>query len=101
MVAPDSRYANLGESTFTAADGRVAVYLRRRLLPDPAKVQGAPAQPRPGERIDLLAARALGSVTQFYRICDASGIDDPFAVAEGSAGEVYLPAQPAVPGASG
>jgi|HubBroStandDraft_6_1064221.scaffolds.fasta_scaffold561177_2 hypothetical protein len=100
MVAPDSRYANLGESTFRAPDGRVAVYLGRRILPEPAAVQGALAATRPGERVDTLAARALGSVKQFYRICDANGIDDPFEVAEAGRTRVYLPAPPSVAGVS-
>jgi hypothetical protein len=46
---------------------------------------------RPGERVDLVAARVLGSPTQFYRICDASNVADPFDVAESGASEVSLP----------
>ncbi len=82
----------VGEATFTAPDGHVAVYLQRRLLPDPDKRARQPvAVMRPGERVDLVAARALGSPTQFYRICDASNVADPFDVAESGASEVSLP----------
>ena len=101
MVAPNSRYANLGESIFRAPDGRVAVYLQRRIVPEKTTVQGPVTAARPGERIDLLAARTTGSVTQFYRICDANGFDDPLAVAEGAVTRVHLPAPPSIPGASG
>ncbi len=101
MVAPNSRYAHVGESTFSVPDGHVAVYIRRRLLPDPEKVRGGIAATRPGERVDLVAARTVGSVTQFYRLCDANGVSDPFEVAEGGNTQVFLPGQPAIPGVTG
>jgi hypothetical protein len=91
MVTPDSRYANLGESTFRAPDGKVAVYLRRRFVPDPSAVRGSPVAAQRGERIDVFASREIGSPMQFYRICDASGLDDPFAVAESPQPRLYLP----------
>lgn len=92
MVAPNSRYANLGELTFEGSDGHTVVYLRRRFLPDPSSVQGPLTLVGPGEhRADLLAARTLGSVTQFYRLCDANGTSDPFDLADGAITQVYIP----------
>lgn len=98
MAAPNSRYANLGEATFVAPNGHVAVYLRRRILPDPERVRGPIAATQPGERADLIAARTLGSPTQFHRICDANAISDPFDVAEEPREQVYLPGQQALLG---
>jgi hypothetical protein len=95
MTAPNSRYANVGEDVFNSPEGVTVVYLRRRLLPDPAQVRGALAAMRPGERADLVAARALGNPTQFHRLCDANGLSDPFEVAEDGQKQIYLPGQQA------
>jgi hypothetical protein len=97
MAQPNSRYANVGEATFVAPEGHVVVYLRRRLLPDPERVRGTLAAVRPGERVDTIAARTLGSPTQFHRLCDANGVADPMDVAEGALTQVTLPR----PGAGG
>jgi hypothetical protein len=102
MVAPSSRYGTLGEATYTSPDGHVAVYLRRRLLPDPELARGGVTTVRPNERrADLLAARTLGSVGQFYRLCDANAIADPFDLTDESVAQVYLPRQAGMPGAPG
>jgi hypothetical protein len=101
MAPPNSRYANVGEATFTSKEGVTVVYLRRRLLPDPAVVRGGIAAVRPGERVDLIAARTLGSPTQLHRICDANGVSDPFEVAEGGETQLYLPGQTTPVGESG
>jgi hypothetical protein len=98
MAAPNSRYATVGEAKFTSPEGHTALYLLRRLLPDPESVRGNPVTVRPGERIDLVAARTLGSPAAFYRLCDASAIADPFVVAEGRAVQVYQPVAPGIPG---
>jgi hypothetical protein len=100
MAAPNSRYATVGEATFASPEGHVAVYLQRRLLPDPDRLKNSPLAVRPGERADLVAARALGSPTAFHRLCDASNIADPFAIAEERV-PVYLPRPPGIPGVDG
>jgi hypothetical protein len=76
-----SRYSSVAQATFIAADGTRAPYLKRRFIPDPDRVQPAgTVTVRPGERIDLVASRAMGDPAHFWRICDANRIADPFVV---------------------
>ena len=74
-----SRYANLPVLTYTSADGRMTSYYSRRLLPPgssmPLLTSVTVTQ---GDRLDLIAARALGDPEQFWRICDANDALDPF-----------------------
>jgi hypothetical protein len=78
MFEPTSRYANIPTAKWTAPDGRIIAYKRRRFLPPPQSltllVEVTVAQ---GERLDLIAARTLGDPEQFWRICDASGAMNP------------------------
>jgi hypothetical protein len=78
MFEPTSRYANLETAKLTAPDGRVIAYKRRRFLPRPAAMAVlAEVTVAQGERLDLIAARALGDPEQFWRICDANGAMNP------------------------
>ena len=73
MFDPTSRYSSIETVTYVQADGRVLAYKRRRLLP---RGQSLPLlaelRVRQGERLDLLATRALGNPEQFWQICDAN-----------------------------
>jgi hypothetical protein len=77
MFDPASRYFALETATLTTPAGSVR-YKRRRFLPNgeqmPVLTEATIAQ---GERLDLLAARALGDPEQFWRICDANNAMDP------------------------
>jgi hypothetical protein len=82
VFTPGSRYAALETATVTLRqpDGseRTVRYVRRRLLPPidehTTLVEHTVAA---GERLDLLATRYLGDPTQFWRLCDASGVLRP------------------------
>jgi hypothetical protein len=74
LFPPNSRYAATPTATFTAADGRVIVYLRRRFIPPPelhALVREHAV--RAGERIDTIAAGELGDPELAWRLADAAG----------------------------
>lgn len=62
-------------------DGEVVRHLARRFLPHPAslRIEGE-ARSAPGERLDLVSARALGDPAAYWRLCDANGVSDPAAV---------------------
>jgi len=82
MIGPTSRYAGTALATLTVSDGdggvREVRYLRRRFVPAPsAHAILVEHRREPGERLDLLAARYLGDPTQFWRLCDASGVLRP------------------------
>ena len=70
---PTSRYAALETLTLKREDGTDLVYLKRRFLPPPERF--ALLQEHvvtEGERLDNLAAAALGDPEQFWRLCDAN-----------------------------
>jgi hypothetical protein len=70
---PTSRYATVPKAQWTAPDGGVIVYLRRRFLPPPERFallqEHAVVE---GDRLDNLTARYLGDPEQFWRLCDAN-----------------------------
>jgi hypothetical protein len=74
---PTSRYARTPIGTITVADGtghqRTVRFLRRRFPPQPDTLAtlGEHVVVH-GDRLDLIAASALGDPTQFWRICDAN-----------------------------
>lgn len=79
MFTATSRYAAIPNLIYTGPDGRQIVYKARRFLPLPARVPGrGTVEVRPGDRLDLVAARALGVPEQYWRIADANGAMDPF-----------------------
>jgi hypothetical protein len=79
MFQPTSRYYPLDTAQFTAADGRLLTYVRRRFPPPgetlPLLVEITVAQ---GDRLDLITARTLGDPEQFWRVADANNVLDPF-----------------------
>jgi hypothetical protein len=73
-----SRYRNLRRRVWRGADGREVVYVERRLVPLTPPPADRYEPLAPGERLDLVAERALGRPELFWRLCDANGILDPF-----------------------
>lgn len=78
MFEPTSRYYALETATYSAPDGRVVAYKRRRFLPQgeamPLLVEVIVTG---GDRLDLIAARTLGDPEQFWRVCDANDAMNP------------------------
>jgi hypothetical protein len=82
MFDSSSRYADdrVSVNIFVAKDGRRIPYKQRRFVPDSREVEvAAELEIQPADRLDLIAARALGDPLLFWRICDANGITHPFA----------------------
>ncbi|WP_437674831.1 LysM domain-containing protein [Sorangium sp. So ce131] len=83
IFPPQSRYASVGTSTYTAPDGRVIVHLRRRFVPPPEGFGLLQEHVvKQGERLDNVTARYLGDPEQFWRICDANRATRPDALLE-------------------
>jgi hypothetical protein len=77
----DSRYATTPTATITGADGQAVAYLRRRFLPPPERFALLQwHQVVQGERLDTIAAAALGDPTQFWRLADANRAMQPDAL---------------------
>lgn len=94
MLDPNSRYATLETATLKLADGRVAVYLRRRFLPSSEAMKLLAEVPvTQGDRLDLLTHRTLGDPEQFWRVCDANDAMNPFELMaeEGTVVRVAMP----------
>ena len=73
-----SRYHGIDTATLEAAEGRLIIYLRRRLVPPPERFALLQEHPvTQGERLDHIAAQYLGDPEQFWRICDANGAMRP------------------------
>lgn len=72
--APNSRYYGVATASLETPDGRVVVYLRRRLAPPPERLallqEHSVVQ---GDRLDNLAAQYFGDPELFWRIADANG----------------------------
>lgn len=78
MFSATSRYHDLPTATYTMPDGRVVIYVRRRMLPDPASLTPTGTHlVRDGERLDHVAAAELGDPELFWRIADAQRVLDP------------------------
>src|SRR5687768_13534183 len=70
---PTSRYYGLPLATLEPAEGDPIVYLTRRFVPgsDRFATSGWHVVTE-GERMDIVAASALGDPEAFWRICDAN-----------------------------
>ncbi|HEX6229564.1 MAG TPA: hypothetical protein VFZ41_08920 [Solirubrobacterales bacterium] len=93
MFDERSRYADVAEATVTLPDGREVAYKLRRILPPSASLPTL-SEERVGaaDRLDLIAARALGDPEQFWRICDANDALDPRSlIEEGRALRIPMP----------
>jgi hypothetical protein len=102
MLPVTSRYYGVPTQQLTLPDGQVVVYLQRRLLPRPdSLVDLGTAVVRPQDRIDLIAARALGDPQLSWRIADANAAMTPQELESpvGRRLRITLPAN--VPGGTG
>jgi len=69
MFLPSSRYAQVPQVEVETPDGRTVNAVTIRRLPSPA---AAPLLVRQNDRLDLIARRALGDGTAYWRIADAN-----------------------------
>jgi nucleoid-associated protein YgaU len=78
---PGSRYYKIADATYTQPDGAAIAYKLRRFVPQPERVR-SPTQVvvDRSDRLDLIAFRALGNPVLFWRVADANGAMDPFAL---------------------
>jgi len=91
--APTSRYSGL-EIAQVTIDGEMHSYVRRRFVPSPERLTIVGEHTVvAGERLDHIAALALGDPELFWRICDANRAMRPEELTEtiGRALAVALP----------
>jgi hypothetical protein len=91
---PRSRYYELAAQPAVHVDerGRHLPYVRRRLLPRGRRLPLLAEVPvAPGDRLDLVAARALGDPQLGWRICDANDAMNPFDLIAERGGVLRVP----------
>ena len=78
MFESTSRYYSLETARHETKDGQAIAYKRRRFLPRgesmPTLVEITVVD---GDRLDLIAARTLGSAEHFWQICDKENAMNP------------------------
>jgi hypothetical protein len=75
---PNSRYYATPTVSLVLPDGRMIPYLKRRFAPPPEQFALLHEHSVvAGDRIDLLAASALGDPELYWRICDANAAMRP------------------------
>jgi hypothetical protein len=75
---PPSRYFGVPTVTYVGPDGEAVVHLARRFAPAPERFATIGWHTVvEGERMDLVAALALGDPEAFWRICDANAAMRP------------------------
>ena len=73
LFASNSRYFGIDTATFQRPGGLPMVYVRRRFLPPLSSFQVIEQHTVvAGERLDHIAAQALGDATLFWRLADAN-----------------------------
>lgn len=78
MIDPESRYSDTPSTVYIGATGRRVVHLRRRFLPSASEFRlVGRAVVTQGDRLDLVASRAIGDPLQFWQICDANEAMNP------------------------
>ena len=71
--SPTSRYVAIERAEWVDAAGRAYPYLRRRFVPDPARLQTAGTHVvAEGERLDHVAHAAYGDPERWWQVCDAN-----------------------------
>lgn len=77
MFQPTSRYASMDIAEWTAPDGRVVRYARRRFISLVPPVPLAEHTVVAGDRLDNVTARYLADPEQFWRVCDGNRAERP------------------------
>jgi hypothetical protein len=100
MFPATSRYAAIDTATLEVAPGRTVVYLRRRFLPDPARLalitEHLVAE---GDRLDNITAGYLTDPEQFWRVADANAAMLPDELTERVGRRLRITLPEGVPGA--
>lgn len=90
MFSTNSRYIKQ-DTQQTMLDGRTIAYVVPRACPaDEGVAQWRVAQ---AERLDLVAWRALGDPTAFWRVADCNPTLDPFDLTDTPGRRIALPAR--------
>lgn len=86
-----SRYAAVTTHVLRRPDGSEVTYLRRRLLPDPARFDTLSEHVvSEGERLDNLTALYLDDPEQYWRLCDSNRAVRPSELTDALGGKIAI-----------
>jgi hypothetical protein len=96
---PSSRYHGIETAELETPDGTRTIYIRRRFIPQPDRFAFLQEHTvAEGERPDNIAARYLSDPQQFWRICDANAVMDPWELTEAAGKKVRITLPEGIPG---
>jgi hypothetical protein len=91
-AGPNSRYARQVVQVFTGPDGEVVPYIGRRVIPVMDRYQVLDRhRTLTAERVDQVADDFYGDPQQYWRICDANGVERPAETCEPVARLLVIP----------
>jgi hypothetical protein len=75
---PNSRYFGTTDRFYTAPSGETVAYIARRIIPELDRYQVLDRHRAvASERVDQVADGFYGDPEQYWRICDANGVERP------------------------
>lgn len=93
MFDHNSRYHAVGDDEYPAPDGRRIKFKKRRFLPQGERLGLFGEETvQIGDRPDTVAARTLGDPLQYWQVCDANNVMNPFALTGEIGARVRIPA---------
>ena len=76
--APNSRYYGIATRQYTTPAGDTVEYVGRRIIPEMDRYQALDRHRAiAAERVDQVADAFYGDPEQYWRICDANGVEWP------------------------
>jgi hypothetical protein len=95
-----SRYHGSQTASLNLPGGRTVVYLRRRFVPSPDRFATLQMYVvTQGDRLDNIAADALGDPELFWRLCDANNALRPEELTEALGRQLRITLPEGIPGA--
>lgn len=89
---PNSRYYGVPVRTRVGPDGVERSFVGRRIIPETGRYRPLDRHRCDGlERADALAAQFYGDPLQYWRICDANGVEDPATTARPEGRVLLIP----------
>jgi hypothetical protein len=99
LFSPSSRYFSIETTTLDERDGKVIVYLKRRIVPPPERFALLQEHVvKQGERLDNITAQYLDDPEQFWRVCDANRAMRPDELTESIGRRLRITLPDGIPG---
>jgi hypothetical protein len=91
MFSQSSRYFNCRLRILKSRDGRPITYIERRFIPPILDDLHQDIVVKRGDRLDLIAFRALGDPELFWKVCDVNHQLHPLELTSILGSKIHLP----------